>query len=71
LKIRFLLSVWKNHNSKKKNWVAHGAIKNFNSYEKSFPPLAALGFIEALIGMFILVWLAGRHEKKLGNKPAV
>lgn len=35
----------------------------------TLPPLAALGFVEALIGMFFLVWLAGRHEKKLKNNP--
>ena len=37
----------------------------------SLPPLAALGFIEALIGMLILVWLASRHEKKLRKMSAV
>ncbi len=28
------------------------------------PLLASLGFIEALIGMIVLVWLAGRYAKK-------
>ena len=31
------------------------------------PPLAALGFIEALIVMFVLVWLANRYAKKHGE----
>ncbi len=29
------------------------------------PPIAALGFIEALILMFVLVWLANRRQNKL------
>jgi len=28
------------------------------------PPLAALGFVEVLIAMFVLVWLANRYYKK-------
>ena len=28
------------------------------------PLLASLGFIEVLIGMFVLIWLAGRYAKK-------
>jgi len=28
------------------------------------PPLAALGFVEALIAMLVLVWLANRYSKK-------
>ena len=28
------------------------------------PLLASLGFFEALIGMLVLVWLAGRYAKK-------
>jgi len=31
------------------------------------PPLAAVGFIEALIVMFVLVWLANRYAKKHGE----
>ncbi|MGW8251080.1 MAG: CPBP family intramembrane glutamic endopeptidase [Anaerolineales bacterium] len=30
------------------------------------PPIAALGFFEVLIVMFVLVWLAGRYYKKHG-----
>jgi hypothetical protein len=34
----------------------------------SLPPLAALGFIEALIAMFVLVWLKHRYERR--SRPA-
>lgn len=32
------------------------------------PLLASLGFVEVLIGMLVLVWLAGRHARKRGHK---
>lgn len=35
------------------------------------PPLAALGFIEALILMFVLVWLAAKYEKKHARRENV
>jgi hypothetical protein len=30
----------------------------------TLPPLAALGFVEVLIVMFVLVWLANRYYRK-------
>ena len=33
----------------------------------SLPPIAAVGFIEALIAMVIVLWVAWRHAKKLGR----
>lgn len=35
------------------------------------PPLAALGFVEALIAMLVLVWLANRYSKKRRKQEAV
>lgn len=32
------------------------------------PLLASLGFVEVLIGMFALVWLAGRYQKNMSRK---
>jgi hypothetical protein len=32
------------------------------------PLLASLGFVEVLIGMLVLVWLAGRYAKKVNRE---
>lgn len=32
------------------------------------PPIASLGFLEVLIGMLVLVWLAARYARKFGSE---
>lgn len=44
-----------------------GQLKTLITDQLSLPLIASLGFIEALIGMVVLIWLAARYQKKHPN----
>ena len=39
-------------------------MKTLITDQLSLPLIASLGFVEAWIGMLVLIWLAGRYIKK-------
>lgn len=48
-----------------------GQLKTLITDQLSLPLIASLGFIEALIGMGVLIWLAARYQKKHQINEAV